>query len=340
MADLQAEIELTIELRKFINIDLFVQGYYQIRTGVKFAPRVQSATKIEVKSELSPMIDDSNDSIYPACVFNDWGVSKTFLIIFKNEEVQLDDQFNFKLSVIIDTQNIIECFNRLDMQLFIELYFLERDYSPEKMPNMQQLCSRCYKLHFDPRVGIHTHVPMLFDYFHLSALTATIHSSLLCLIPPYVFDRPNVHRTSLFSFLFGQDLSQITTDQVNPVLLQRAYNLHNSICEILLSSYESLQDFYEIMLEHLPDNEVKPVHAHQKCHQKLQNLSEKLQNIDDIHTIDNLAHAHIAQCSAENIMLWCQFIQVFGLHELSAIVLAKDYHFKRVRNFILIFGYS
>jgi len=26
MADLQAEIELTIELRKFINIDLFVQG--------------------------------------------------------------------------------------------------------------------------------------------------------------------------------------------------------------------------------------------------------------------------------------------------------------------------
>ncbi|CAF1327656.1 unnamed protein product [Rotaria sordida] len=331
MADLQAEIELTIELRKFINIDLFVQGYYQIRTGVKFAPRIQSATKIEVKSELPPVIDDSNDSIYPACVFNDWGVSKTFLIIFKNEEVQLDDQFNFKLSVIIDTQNIIECFNRLEMQLFLELYFLERDYSPEKMPNMQQLCSRCYKLHFDPRIGIHTHIPILFDYFHLSALTTTIHSSLLCLIPPYVFDRPNVRRTSLFSFLFGQDLSQITTDQINPSLLQRAYNLHNSICEILLSSYESLQDFYEIMLEHLPDNEEKPVHVHQKCQQKLRNLSEKLQNIDDIHTIDNLAHAHIAQCSAENIMLWCQFIQIFGLHDISAIVLGKDYHFKRVR---------
>lgn len=26
MADLQAEIELTVELRKFVNIDLFVQG--------------------------------------------------------------------------------------------------------------------------------------------------------------------------------------------------------------------------------------------------------------------------------------------------------------------------
>jgi hypothetical protein len=30
-------------------------------------------------------------------------------------------------------------------------------------------------------------------------------------------------------------------------------------------------------------------------------------------------------------MLWCQFIQTFGLHESSAIVLGKDYHFKRVK---------
>lgn len=330
MADLQAEIELTVELRKFINIDLFVQGYYQIRTGIKFASRIQSATKIEIKSEIP---SNADDSIYPACVFNDWAVSKTFLIIFKNEEVHLDDQFNFKLSVIVDAQTIPECFNRLDMQLYIELYFLEKDYSPEKMPSMQQLCSRCYKLHFNPRFGIHTHVPVLFDYFHLSALTTTVHSSLLCLIPPYVFDRPNVRQTSLFSFLFGQDLSQIATDQINPSLLQRAYNLHNTICEILLSSYESLQDFYESMIEHLPDNETKPVHIHQKCNQKLRNLCEKLKTIDDIHTIDNLAHAHIAQCSAENIMLWCQFIQTFGLHESCAIVLGKDYHYKRVKHF-------
>jgi hypothetical protein len=53
--------------------------------------------------------------------------------------------------------------------------------------------------------------------------------------------------------------------------------------------------------------------------------------MDDIHTIDNLAHAHIAQCSAENIMLWCHFIQIFGLHEMTVNVLAKEYHIKRVR---------
>jgi hypothetical protein len=50
--------------------------------------------------------DDISEQIYPACVFNDWGVSKTFLIIYKNDEVELDDQFNFKLSVIMDSQNV------------------------------------------------------------------------------------------------------------------------------------------------------------------------------------------------------------------------------------------
>lgn len=32
-------------------------------------------------------------------------------------------------------------------------------------------------------------------------------------------------------------------------------------------------------------------------------------------------------------MLWCQFIQTFGLHESVGIVLAKDYHFKRIKRF-------
>ena len=62
------------------------------------------------------------------------------------------------------------------------------------------------------------------------------------------------------------------------------------------------------------------------------------QGLDDIHTIDNLAHAHIAQCSAENIMLWCQFVQQFSLDDRVATVLGREYHLKRVsrpmRNFL------
>jgi len=35
-----------------------------------------------------------------------------------------------------------------------------------------------------PRQGIHLQVPVLFDYFHLSAVLTTIHCSLLTLLPP------------------------------------------------------------------------------------------------------------------------------------------------------------
>ena len=57
--------------------------------------------------------------------------------------------------------------------------------------------------------------------------------------------------------------------------------------------------------------------------------------IDDIHTIDNIAHTHIAQCSAQNIMLWGQFLQTFTFHEIATNLLAKEYHLKRVRLLIL-----
>jgi hypothetical protein len=76
---------------------------------------------VKIRKGLFGYLDDSNDSIYPACVFNDWGVSKTFLIIFKNEEIQLDDQFNFKLSVIVDAQNVKKSFEFSDQLIS---YFL------------------------------------------------------------------------------------------------------------------------------------------------------------------------------------------------------------------------
>ena len=34
-ADVQAQFELLVELRRFINIDLFQRGYYQIRVSIK-----------------------------------------------------------------------------------------------------------------------------------------------------------------------------------------------------------------------------------------------------------------------------------------------------------------
>ncbi len=140
----------------------------------------------------------------------DFAISKTFLILYRNEEIILDDCILFKISAIINVLNVsfgqplgiikkqcihifchyptkmVETFERLDLQLSIDLWFSENDYSVERVAQMQLLCARQLKVRFDPRIGIHLQIPILFDYFHLSAVLATIHASLLTLLPPMV----------------------------------------------------------------------------------------------------------------------------------------------------------
>ena len=50
--EIQAQFELSVELRRFINIDLFQRGYYQIRLSIKCANK-QMLTKIFLTLENS-----------------------------------------------------------------------------------------------------------------------------------------------------------------------------------------------------------------------------------------------------------------------------------------------
>ena len=40
--------------------------------------------------------------MFPSCVIDGYAVSKTFLILYKNEEINLDDQIIFKISSILN----------------------------------------------------------------------------------------------------------------------------------------------------------------------------------------------------------------------------------------------
>lgn len=46
------------------------------------------------------------------------------------------------------------------------------------------ISSRTLSLHFHPRRGLHHHVPVMFDYFHLSVISVSIHASLVALHQP------------------------------------------------------------------------------------------------------------------------------------------------------------
>ena len=46
--------------------------------------------------------------------------------------------------------------------------------------------SRTLILQFVPSVGLHYHLPVLFDYFHLSAVSLTVHAILTSIHQPYI----------------------------------------------------------------------------------------------------------------------------------------------------------
>lgn len=48
------------------------------------------------------------------------------------------------------------------------------------------ISSRTLSLHFHPRRGLHHQVPVMFDYFHLSVISVTIHAALVALQQPLI----------------------------------------------------------------------------------------------------------------------------------------------------------
>jgi hypothetical protein len=53
-------------------------------------------------------------------------------------------------------------------------------------PTIECVSSRILKLNFSPTRGLHYHLPVLFDYFHLAAVSTTIHMALSSIHQPYI----------------------------------------------------------------------------------------------------------------------------------------------------------
>ena len=83
---------------------------------------------------------------------------------------------------------ILETLERAEFQLILELWFSEHHVSPETAGAGGASCvsTRTLDIHLQPLKGIHTHFPVLFDYFHLCAVTLTVHGGLLAILQPYI----------------------------------------------------------------------------------------------------------------------------------------------------------
>lgn len=85
--------------------------------------------------------------------------------------------------LIVDSANCLKQLSSIDFNLDVELWFSETNFLPN---NQDLLFRRQLKLHFNVHQGLHYHLPISFDYFHLSAVTISVHACLVTLCLPYL----------------------------------------------------------------------------------------------------------------------------------------------------------
>ncbi|KAM8953920.1 protein FAM135A isoform 1-T1 [Pelodytes ibericus] len=347
MSDVQATVEFSVELQKFYNVDLFQRGFYQIRACMKIPPRIPH------KIEASLLRVTGDDLAFPASVQDNVICSKIFQILYKNEEIAVNDVMNFKVKMLLDEKKIEETLNELIFQLSLDLHFTDTDYSPNDPNALQLISSRSLKLHFNLHRGLHHHINLMFDYFHLSVISVIVHGSLVALHQPLIsFHRamkntwlnrnaPTQYKDSaiptLESVVFGNNFTkQLSADGnsfvVQESFLQHAYNFHYTLCACLLLSFKGLYSYFMAVTKELPSSlklELEKIDVDSRLLELCEDV-KKIENPDELAEVINM---NLAQLCSLLMALWGQFIEVIVLQDEITALVAQEHHTLRVRRF-------
>ena len=336
MSELQATLEFSVELHKFYNVDLFQRGFYQVRCNFKSSPKVPS------KVEVSLPRTKKSDLIFPPSIINGIAVSKTFQILYRNEEVSLDDVIHYRVHIVLDSAKIEETLRNAEFVLEVELWYSEDSVGMEQHSSIQNVSKRTLQVNFVPTRGLHYHLPVMFDYFHLCCVSLTIHGALIAIHQPYLPSPRSANKRSksrnsspslstMESVLFGQAQLGVKYG-TSRTRLAIACRIYQEVCTLLLQSLESLQ----LCLQHLsgliPDLQ-RPNVRTVDCRKRMKKLIEVAQTLETEEDFLMKANSDISQLCAENILLWNKFLDAFTLREVIRRHLAQINHSHRVKRF-------
>ncbi|XP_010871888.2 protein FAM135B isoform X2 [Esox lucius] len=352
MSEVQGTLEFSVELHKFHNVDLFQRGFYQVRAGLKVSPRVPHrliATTPGNTGECSFSSAGVHDGVNEGTLV----FSRIFQILYRNEEVSINDRMLFKVHLLLDGERVEEALSEVDFQLKLDLHFTDNEQQLGDLVTVPVISSRTLGLHFHPRRGLHHHVPVMFDYFHLSVISVSIHASLLALHQPLIsFARtgkgswlgkgspenstdPSSMGVSMENLIFG-------TGYCKPIItegsfyvpsencLQRAHTWHRRLCRLLLVVHRGLRSYCTTLMKEIPqlelvDTEELPVE------ETLNQLTIELQGGHE--KVAEQISRDLTQLGSQLSALWSHFLEsaVPNIHILSH--LAQEHHTLRVRRF-------
>ncbi|XP_076610295.1 protein FAM135B isoform X1 [Chaetodon auriga] len=350
MSEVQGTLEFSVELHKFHNVDLFQRGFYQVRAGLKVSPRVPHRLIATTQDNTGECSSFTSAGVYDGTVF-----SRIFQILYRNEEITVNDCMIFKVHLLLDGERVEEALSEVDFQLKLDLHFTDNEQQLAEIVTVPLISSRTLSLHFHPRRGLHHHVPVMFDYFHLSVISVSIHASLVALHQPLI----SFARTGKGSWLgkgspeSASDPSAMSVENLvfgagycKPVIsegsfyvpsencLQRAHTWHRRLCRLLSVAHRGLHTYFTALMKEIPqlqqtslDPEVVPVE------ETLNQLTIELQLQEGHEKVAEQISRDVSQLCSQLAALWSRFLEAAVLNPHILSYLAQEHHTLRVRRF-------
>uniref|UniRef100_A0A8C9Q9B5 Family with sequence similarity 135 member B n=1 Tax=Spermophilus dauricus TaxID=99837 RepID=A0A8C9Q9B5_SPEDA len=261
MSEVQGTVEFSVELHKFYNVDLFQRGYYQIRMTLKVSSRIPHRLSASIVGQAGEPREAKPSS---APVLQGTGAVHS---TFRPESVSEIPRTLFLLQVE-------DALSGVEFQLKVDLHFTDSEEQLRDVAGAPMISSRTLGLHFHPRRGLHHQVPVMFDYFHLSVISVTIHAALVALQQPLIsFARPGRGSwlgkggpdmgteqsiISLENLVFGAGYCKPTSSEGSFYVpsencMQHAHKWHRDLCLLLLQAYRGLRLYFLLIMRDIPE---------------------------------------------------------------------------------------
>ncbi|XP_070605361.1 protein FAM135B [Erythrolamprus reginae] len=354
MSEVQGTVNFSVELHKFHNVDLFQRGYYLIRTSLKISAKIPHRLSAVLPEQRGETI------LHSASVHDNMVFSRVFQILYRNEEILLNESMNFSVHLLLDGERVEEALSEADFQLKLDLLFTDSEQQLRDVVTIPVISSRTLGLHFHLRQGLHHHVPVMFDYFHLSAVTVTLHASLVALNQPLLsFARPgrsswlgkgnldtglDLTGMSLENLVFGAGYCRPTTSEGSCYVpsencKQHAHKWHKDLCLLLLSARQGLQGYYATITKEVPSLPQLKLED-LAVEQTLSQLSEDLQMLNNSEKIAEQISKDLGWLCSHLLAVWTQFLAIVTLHPDVTTYLVQEHHTLRVKRFSEAFFYA
>ncbi|NXT77806.1 F135B protein, partial [Zapornia atra] len=253
-----------------------------------------------------------------------------------------------------------DALSEADFQLKLDLHFTDSEQQLRDVPAIPMISSRTLCLHFHPRRGLHHHVPVMFDYFHLSVISVTVHASLVALHQPLIsFARPgkgswlgkgnleagpDQSSMSLENLVFGAGYCKPTSSEGSFYVpsencMQHAYKWHKDLCLLLFNAQRGLHMYYTLIMKEIPDLPQLKLEE-LSVEETLSQLCTELQLLSNPEKIAEQISKDLAWLCSHLLALWTQFLEVATLHPEVTAYLTQEHHMLRVRRFSEAFFYT